>query len=166
MEFLDILMENGNKIGTASRKKCHDGSFLLHGVVHVLVFNDSGDILLQKRSVNKDIEPCKWDTSVGGHILSGESVHEALIRETKEELGISDTVFIEMYTFIIKSDVEREYVTTFRCVWNGPIRYPEDEIAEVSFFKHEEIESLLGSGLFTHAFETDWKKYKEWEKNT
>ena len=87
-EMFPIVDENGNIISAATRGECHNGSKLLHPVVHLHLFNSQGELYLQKRPDWKDIQPGKWDTAVGGHIGLGESVGQALVRETKEELGI------------------------------------------------------------------------------
>ena len=89
-EWFPVVNNEGKVTGKAPRSLCHDGkSFLLHPVVHLHIFNRSGKLYLQKRSMKKDTQPGKWDTSVGGHIGMGESVAEALIRETREELGLN-----------------------------------------------------------------------------
>lgn len=159
LEKLALVSEDGAVIGSASRAECHDGTFLLHRVVHVLVFNDDGLVLLQKRSMNKDIQPGKWDTSVGGHVTIGESVENALVRETEEELGISGAVFEFLYNYIMESTVEREFVSTYSCRWNGRIVYQIDEIDEVRFFGGDEIERNTGVGFFTPNFEDEWRRY-------
>ena len=70
-----VVNSEGKVTGKAPRSVCHDGkSFLLHPVVHLHIFNRSGKLYLQKRSMKKDTQPGKWDTSVGGHIGIGESV--------------------------------------------------------------------------------------------
>ena len=91
-EIFPIVDENGTVIGSATRGECHSGSKLLHPVVHLHVFNSKGDIYLQKRPEWKDIQPGKWDTAVGGHIDYGETPEEALRREVREELGITDFI--------------------------------------------------------------------------
>ena len=80
--------EEGRVVGAATRGECHNGSRLLHPVVHLHVFNSQGEVYLQKRPEWKDIQPGKWDTSVGGHMDYGETPEEALVREVGEELGI------------------------------------------------------------------------------
>jgi len=91
-EQFALVDDDGVEIGRASRAECHGGSFRLHGVVHLLVFNSAGSLILQKRAKNKDIQPGKWDTSVGGHRHAGETIDEALIREAEEELNIRNAV--------------------------------------------------------------------------
>ena len=80
-EMFPIVDEEGNITGAATRGECHSGSKLLHPVVHLHVFNSKGELYLQKRPEWKDIQPGKWDTSVGGHVDLGESVEMALKRE-------------------------------------------------------------------------------------
>ena len=87
-ELLPLVDENGNITGAATRGECHNGSMMMHPVVHLHVFNSKGELYLQKRPEWKDIQPGKWDTAVGGHIDLGEHVEQALFREAGEELGI------------------------------------------------------------------------------
>ena len=89
-ERFPLVDETGQVIGSATRGECHNGSKLLHPVVHLHVFNSKGEVYLQKRPEWKDIQPGKWDTSVGGHLDYGETPEQALVREVREELGITD----------------------------------------------------------------------------
>ena len=72
-EFL-IVDEMGNILGAVTRGHAHDGSKILHPVVHLHVFNSRGDLYLQHRPAWKDIQPDKWDTACGGHVDLGERI--------------------------------------------------------------------------------------------
>jgi isopentenyldiphosphate isomerase len=80
-EVIEIVDTEGRTIGLRNRSEVHRDPSLLHKVVHVLIFNDAGQLLLQKRSMKKDVAPGKWDTSVGGHVSPGEDLMFAALRE-------------------------------------------------------------------------------------
>ena len=82
-EQFPVVDEMGNILGAISRGHAHDGSKILHPVVHLHLFNNKGDLFLQHRPAWKDIQPDKWDTACGGHVDLGESVDQALHREVK-----------------------------------------------------------------------------------
>lgn len=152
MEYFPIVDSAGNVISKASRTECHSGSFLLHPVVHLHVFDAAGRLYLQKRADNKDIQPGKWDTSVGGHVDYGEDIETALMREVREELGITDfePVFILRYEF--RSEREAELVHSYYTVYEGEITPDIAEISEGRFWELNEINSNLDSFVFTPNF--------------
>jgi isopentenyldiphosphate isomerase len=160
-EFFPIVNDAGETIGKATRLDCHSGSFMLHSVVHLHVFNSAGELFLQKRSMTKDIQPGKWDTSVGGHVDYGENIETALYREVREELGIIDfePVFMERYKFV--SDREAELVNSYYTIYDGPIQIDPEEISEGKFWTIEEINASIGTDIFTFNFEQEWEKIKE-----
>ena len=157
-EWFPLVNEMGETIGKATRKECHSGSKQLHPVIHLHIFNDAGELYLQKRSMTKDIQPGKWDTAVGGHIDYGETVEEALRREVREELGITAFTpqFITRYVF--ESTIEKELVNTFRTIYNGEIKPDTEELDGGRFWSLEEIKSNLGQNVFTPNFEQEFKK--------
>lgn len=153
-EMFPIVDEQGNITGAATRGECHNGSKLLHPVVHLHVFNADGELYLQKRPSWKDIQPGKWDTAVGGHVDLGESVDMALRREVREELGITDFTPESVKTYVFESERERELVFVHKTVYNGTIT-PSDELDGGRFWSLEEIRHNIGLGVFTPNFENE-----------
>ena len=154
-EMFPIVDEEGNITGAATRGECHNGSKLLHPVVHLHVFNSKGELYLQKRPEWKDIQPGKWDTSVGGHVDLGESVEMALKREAGEELGISDFISQLLTHYVFESDREKELVFSHKTVFDGPIS-PSEELAGGRFWPLDEIRQNLGKNVFTPNFEREF----------
>ena len=158
-EKFPIVDEEGCVVGSATRGECHNGSRLLHPVVHLHVFNTAGDIYLQKRPEWKDIQPGKWDTAVGGHMDYGETPEEALRREVREELGITDFTpeFIGKYVFDSKR--ERELVYVHRTVYDGPVTPSASELDGGRFWSIQEIRLAMGRGFLTPNFESEFRKF-------
>lgn len=156
-EYFPLVDDDGNVIGKETRAVCHSGTFLLHPVVHLHILNSSGQLFLQKRAENKDIQPGKWDTSVGGHVDYGEIITEALVREVREELGIIDfnPKFMLKYKFTSKQ--ESELVHSYFSIYDGEITIDKEEISEGKFWKYRDIMNNIGKGVFTPNFENEFQ---------
>ena len=157
-ELFPVVDELGNITGCITRGEAHSGSKVLHPVVHLHVFNSKGELYLQKRPEWKDIQPGKWDTAVGGHVDFGETPENALRREVREELGITDfqPQFIEKYIF--ESTRERELVYVNRATYDGPIAPSNEELDGGRFWTLAEIRSAIGKDILTPNFESEFQR--------
>lgn len=159
-EIFPIVDADGNTIGKATRGECHDGSKLLHPVVHMHLLNSKGELYLQQRPVWKEIQPGKWDTAVGGHVDYGEEIECALLREVQEEIGIEGFTPQFLMKYLFESERERELVHVFCTVHDGDIE-PSEELDGGRFWSIEEIEEATGKGVLTPNFELEFGKIKE-----
>lgn len=161
-EMLPVVDVDGNVIGSSPRSICHNGhSMLLHPVVHLHLFDRSGGLLLQKRSLLKKIQPGRWDTGVGGHVSFGESIMTALRREVREEIGLdiaSSPRLLKKYVF--RSAVECELIHCFCLKLDDdftPVISEPDDIDDLRFWTIEDLISCLDQEIFTPNFKQEFR---------
>ena len=86
-EWFDVVNERDEAVRRALRRDVHANNWW-HRAVHILVFDASGRVFLQKRSMLKDLSPGLWDSSCSGHLDAGEDYDAAAVRELGEEIGV------------------------------------------------------------------------------
>ena len=154
-EVFDVVDDNDDPIGTASRAKVHAEN-LIHRAVHVFVLNRNGDLWLQKRSRLKDMNPCLWDSSVSGHLDAGEDYHQAAVRELGEEIGITQsTDQLEKIASVKPSaDTGWEHIHLFLTSHTGAVNFPAAEIESMMPFPLSEIKAWIAASPddFSPAF--------------
>src|SRR5210317_2621226 len=87
-EYIDIVTSSGEPTTKVALKEEAHKNGWWHNTIHVWLYTKKGEILLQQRSHKKSIFPLLWDVSAAGHVDAGESLTNAAIRETEEELGL------------------------------------------------------------------------------
>ena len=135
---------------------------LLHRAVHILLFNDAGELFLQKRSHRKDRHPLVWDSSAAGHVDAGEDYDETARRELREELGVEAT--LEPVAKLPASDrTGQEFIWLYRGRHNGPFRLARSEIELGAFFPTDVVAAWQEArpGDFAPGFVECWKAYRE-----
>ena len=157
-EIFDVVDDDDNVTGTSTRDEVH-AKGLLHRAVHVLVFNKRGDVLLQRRSMLKDAHPGVWDSSVSGHLDTGESYEVAAIRELEEEMGIKGVEIEEIGTIKAIELTGWEHVRLYRARYDGSLRYPCAEIDAAMWFPVREVEAWVANrpSDFASGFLECWK---------
>ena len=112
MEYLDIVNEAGLPTGETIERSIAHRDGILHRTAHVWVVRkntESYDILLQKRSLEKESFPGLYDTSSAGHIPAGDEPVESALRELQEELGITATASDLHYAGMFRIRYEKEF---------------------------------------------------------
>lgn len=144
-EIFDIVDQYDRVIGQHSRGKIHQLG-LRHRSVSLLVFNDSGQLFLQKRSMKKDYAPGKWGASVSGHVDTGEDYDTAIVREAREELGI---ILPEIPKKLFKLDAcrqtEQEFVWIYEYQYQGPFQLHPEEVSDGRWFSIREVNQWIAS---------------------
>ena len=159
-EIFDVVDANDQVIGTATRAEVH-AQKLTHRAVHVFVFNKRGDLLLQKRSLLKDMCPGLWDSSVSGHLDAGESYEAAAVRELEEEMGITtETTPEEIARIAPGLETGWEHMRLYRIRHDGALRFPAAEVDAVMWFPLSEITAWIAThpADFAPGFLECWKK--------
>ncbi len=132
-ELFDVVDEKDRVLRPEARETVHVNN-LLHRAVHMLVFNENGELFLQKRSLWKDRNPGLWDSSAAGHVDSGEDYLTAAVRELTEELGIASPP-LESFGRLTPSEMTGwEFIEVYRTLHNGPFYPAPMELETGAFF--------------------------------
>ncbi len=161
-EIFDVVDEDNQVTGTSTRGEVHAND-LLHRAVHVFVFNKRGDLLLQQRSMLKDEYPGVWDSSVSGHLDSGEDYEAAAIRELGEEMGISGGEPEEIGLIKASAKSGWQHVRLYSVRYDGALKYPCAEIDAAIYFPLAEIEAWVKNRPedFAGGFLECWRVFSE-----
>lgn len=136
-EIFDVVDEEDRPVSQASRDHVHRHD-LRHRAVHLFVFNQRGELFLQKRSRWKDRHPEKWDSSAAGHVEAGQTYDITAHRESQEELGI-DAEITPLGRITASADTGWEFVQVYEAHADGPFALPPAEIETGGFFTLAQI---------------------------
>ena len=151
-EFLEVYSPEGTKTGQKKSKSEIHRKGLFHSTVHVWIFTEEGNILIQKRSKKKELNPGVWDVSVAGHIKFNENIKKAAKRETLEETGINintkDLLKIGVYRNINihPTAIDKEFFHTYILKIDKNsinLDFKNNEVDDLKFISIEEMESLI-----------------------
>jgi len=159
-EIFDVVDAEDLIIGKASRFQVHNNE-LMHRSVHILVFNSTGSLFLQKRSMLKDESPGLWDSSAAGHVESGEDYLNCAKRELEEELSLLRVQLDEIMVIPAQIKTFWEHVRVYKCVTDGKVCVDKNEISEGRYFWLSEARALMQSNpdMFTSTFNHIYVNY-------
>jgi isopentenyl-diphosphate delta-isomerase len=158
MEHVVLVDRDDKEVGIMEKMEAHRLG-KLHRAFSILLFNDEGKMLLQKRSVHKYHSGGLWTNACCSHPLPEEKMEDATRRRLKEEMGI-DLQPAFSYKFLYKAKVtsdltEHELDHVFIGIFNGE---PKINSAEVEGWKFVEL-SWLKNDIRLHP-----QNYTTWLK--
>ena len=162
-ELLDVVDVEDRVIGVRRRGDIH-AEGLMHRAVHVLGFNAQGELFLQKRSMSKDEQPGRWDSSAAGHVDSGEDYHQCAERELAEELGIRVTAPPRaLFKMAACLRTGNEHCMVYRYDHDGPMQLQAEEIDDGAWVSAQEMDRRITDpdAELTDAIRLIWQRLRE-----
>lgn len=149
MEKFDLYDINRIKKGEIIDRGCEIPENRYRCVVHIVVFNSKGEMLIQQRASQKSSHANKWDFSVGGCVRAGETSNQGAERELAEEIGLKADFSHKQPSITINfgCGFDDYYVTHFD-IDPKDVVLQEDEVQAVKWATKEEIKKLIDEGNF------------------
>jgi len=140
----DVILvdESDNRVGVMSKDEAHRVG-ALHRAFSVLIFNTAGEMLLQRRALDKYHSGGLWTNACCSHPRVNETNVDAANRRLNEEIGLV-TELTRVYEFGYKAVfenglVEHEYDHVFHGVTDAvPVANPQ-EVVEWKYASMSEL---------------------------
>ncbi len=147
-EIYDVVDEDDKVIGKATRKEVHTKN-LIHRSVLFFIFDKKRRILITQRTKNKEFFKEYWSIGLGGHVLTGESYDDAVVRECKEEADIdSKPFFMNSFKIRIPDTSDSENARVYRFVTDKKPKLDPFEIKQGRFLTIKEMEAKIKKEKF------------------
>ncbi len=162
-----ILVDNADReIGFLDKSSCHDGDGVLHRAFSLFIFNQRGELLLQRRAAGKRLWPSYWSNSCCSHPRRGELMAEAVQRRMEQELGLRAPL-----RFVYKFEYQARFGdqgTEHELCWVYVGQTTEQpvinttEIDEWRWIAPEALDAELAAGedTFTPWFQMEWQRLR------
>ncbi|WP_392424325.1 YbaK/EbsC family protein [Barrientosiimonas humi] len=146
-ESVQLVDEAGQPAGSAPRSVMRADN-LPHAGTGVFVRRPDGAIYVHQRARTKDWAPGHWDAAAGGVLRAGEDPADNARRELAEELGIAGAELRGLGTHAYADGTTRLFEHLFEVVWDGEIRWPDEEVVDGRWVLPEELGPLVETGPF------------------
>jgi 8-oxo-dGTP pyrophosphatase MutT (NUDIX family) len=143
-ELVDVVDENDIVQRVVTRREMRSQR-LRHRAVFIAVIDESGRLLVHRRSPLKDVWPNWCDIAIGGVVGTGEDFLTAAYREVQEEIGIDDVVIQDLDDGLIQTYDDAVVSLLGRCYFirhSGPFTFADGEVVEAWWSTRAEFEIL------------------------
>jgi len=157
-ENVVLVDKNDQEVGMAEKLEAHQKG-LLHRAISVFIFNDQGEMLLQRRALTKYHTPGIWSNTACSHPRANEDVLEAATRRLNEEMGMKiDLTF--GFKFLYKAEfenglIEHELDHVFFGISNDKPNINLAEVCDYKYLCETELEEEL---RLNPSFYSPWFK--------
>lgn len=171
-EELILVDAEDRDIGYLSKASCHNGGGVLHRAFSVFLFNDAGELLVQKRSKSKRLWPGFWSNTCCSHPRRGETMQVATSRRLHDELNVGSKLeFVYKFSYQAQFDedgAENELCHVFLGTVDNDVRPNEHEIAAIRYLPADGLlaEFSATAGQFTPWFRMEWTTLIEKHRDT
>ncbi len=152
-EFFDACDEQGNPTGERVTRADAHTKGIWHHTVHLYLVRKVGDdfaFLVHLRAKTKDLNPDKWDTRFGGHVLAGMSIADTAARELQEEVGLNFSTYRVTEGVVQKRDhfPNNEFTHQFfvEVPEDVPVQFNDGEVQRVEWMTAAEIVASMQNG--------------------
>jgi len=140
-ELVDVLDDDGNVRGTATRAEMRAGN-LRHRTVFIAVVNTTSQLLVHRRADWKDVWPGAWDLAFGGVVDAGEAWETAAQRELAEEAGLGAEL-LYLGEGCYDDDHVREVARVYLVRHDGPVTPIDGEVVETSWVALDDLRDWI-----------------------
>ncbi len=153
-DMLIDTIDNKDKVTGVIKRNEVLKSFQNFRVVHVFLFNEKEELLIQKISSKNNRHPFYWGSSVAGYLFAGEEYEAAAVRRIKQELGIDVSNLKFFGKVVMKEETGDKMIGLFTCRYNGEVYPTHDSILKTEFHSLRNIEEMLKNDTrkFTPTF--------------
>jgi len=164
-DALILVDESDREVGHLSKALCHAGRGVLHRAFSLLIFNEAGELLLQRRAATKRLWPLHWSNSCCSHPRRNEPMESAIHRRLHEELGIRCPMrYLFKFQYQAQygsAGAEHELCSVYVGRYGGLLKINRNEIDSWRWVEPRALEHEMSGHAaceFTPWFKLEWAR--------
>lgn len=142
------IVNNKDEVIGAEEKRVALDSGLIRRNSRIFLFNNKGQIFLQRRSATNYPFPNRWTESAGGHVDPGETYDQAAERELKEEIGM-EGLSLEKIDYFYDEEkfddkIAKKFNTIYKALYDGQdFKFQQEEVKDGRWFEVNKVDEIM-----------------------